>query len=55
MTASQTILMCPPRHFSVDYVINPWMRDQTGKVDRALAAWQWERLRSILSLSLIHI
>jgi arginine dihydrolase len=49
MTASQTILMCPPRHFSVDYVINPWMRDQTGKVDRALAAWQWERLRSILS------
>jgi N-dimethylarginine dimethylaminohydrolase len=49
MTASQTILMCAPGHFSVDYVINHWMKDQTGKVDRALAGWQWERLRSVLS------
>src|SRR3990170_2128298 len=49
MTASQTILMCAPGYFSVDYVINHWMQDQTGKVDRALAGWQWERLRSILS------
>jgi N-dimethylarginine dimethylaminohydrolase len=49
MTQSQTILMCAPGHFSVDYVINHWMQDQTGKVDRALAGWQWERLRSVLS------
>ena len=49
MTASQTILMCAPGHFNVDYVINHWMKDQTGKVDRALAGWQWERLRSVLS------
>ena len=49
MTPSQTILMCEPGYFSVDYVINHWMQDQTGKVDRALALWQWERLRSVLS------
>jgi N-dimethylarginine dimethylaminohydrolase len=49
MTPSQTILMCAPGYFNVDYVINHWMQDQTGKVDRALAGWQWERLRSILS------
>ena len=24
------ILMCPPTHFSVDYVINPWMAGQKG-------------------------
>ncbi len=48
MTASQTILMCEPGYFSVDYVINPWMQDQTGKVDRPLAMSQWERLRGIL-------
>jgi N-dimethylarginine dimethylaminohydrolase len=49
MTQSQTILMCEPGHFNVDYVINHWMLDQTGKVDRALASSQWERLRSIVS------
>jgi N-dimethylarginine dimethylaminohydrolase len=49
MTASQTILMCEPGYFSVDYVINHWMRDQTGKVDRGLAVSQWDRLRAILS------
>ena len=26
MTASQTILMCAPGHFNVDYVINHWMK-----------------------------
>ena len=54
MTPTQTILMCAPGYFSVDYVINHWMKNQTGKVDRALAGWQWERLRSILS-SLIKL
>ncbi|MFA5901896.1 MAG: arginine deiminase-related protein [Hyphomicrobium sp.] len=49
MTANQTILMCEPGHFSVDYVINPWMENQTGMVDRARASRQWERLRTILS------
>ncbi len=48
MTMQQAILMCEPGYFSVDYVINPWMRDQTGKVDHPLAMRQWQQLREIL-------
>ena len=54
MMTQQAILMCEPGYFSVDYVINPWMRDQTGKVDRQLAMRQWQRLRDILA-NLIHL
>lgn len=35
--------MCAPRYFGVDYVINPWMR-QEEPVDTALAVRQWEGL-----------
>ena len=49
MTTPQTILMCEPGHFGVDYVINHWMQNQTGKVDQALATLQWDRLREILA------
>lgn len=45
----QSILMCPPRHFGVDYVINPWMQGQLGQTDHALAQRQWDRLRETLS------
>jgi len=38
------ILVCPPDHFDVDYVINPWMEGQVGDVDVALARSQWESL-----------
>lgn len=34
-------LMCPPDYFGVEYIINPWMEGQIGKVDRALAIKQW--------------
>lgn len=38
-------LMCPPRHFAVDYVINPWMDpDAPVSAERALA--QWDELRA---------
>lgn len=37
--------MCPPDHYGVDYVINPWMAGQCGKTDRALAKKQWENLK----------
>jgi N-dimethylarginine dimethylaminohydrolase len=36
-------LMCEPRHFAVEYAINPWM-DPTAPVDRALAMRQWRSL-----------
>lgn len=44
--------MCPPRHFDVNYSINPWM-DPTKPVDAGLAMAQWERLRDVY-LSLGH-
>ena len=42
---SRRYLMCPPAHFDVVYVINPWM-DPDRAVDRARALSQWEQLRS---------
>ncbi|HET8641632.1 MAG TPA: arginine deiminase-related protein [Pseudonocardiaceae bacterium] len=45
-------LMCPPRHFDVNYSINPWM-DPTKPVDTGVAVTQWERLRDVY-LSLGH-
>jgi len=45
----QTILMCPPDHYGVDYVINPWMQGQLGRTDRALAQRQWDGLRKVLA------
>jgi N-dimethylarginine dimethylaminohydrolase len=36
-------LMCEPRHFAVEYAINPWM-DPTVPVDRELAVRQWRSL-----------
>lgn len=38
------ILVCPPDHFHVDYVINPWMEGQVGHVDAPRARAQWDRL-----------
>jgi lysine-ketoglutarate reductase/saccharopine dehydrogenase-like protein (TIGR00300 family) len=38
------ILVCPPEFFGVDYVINPWMEGQLGRVDRPLAHAQWNAL-----------
>lgn len=46
--SAQTILMCPPNFFNVDYVINPWMQSNCGKVDAATAQGQWENLRQKL-------
>jgi N-dimethylarginine dimethylaminohydrolase len=48
MQKPQTILMCAPDFFGVDYVINPWMAEGLGKTDRALAAKQWEGLKAAL-------
>ena len=42
-------LVCPPDHFGVDYVINPWMRGHVGGVDRDLAVRQWHGLIETLT------
>lgn len=43
------ILMCPPRHFAVDYVINPWMQGQTGHADASVAQRQWDGLKAAIA------
>ena len=45
-THSRTYLMCPPEHFAVEYVINPWMNPDRP-VDVALAMRQWRGLAEV--------
>ena len=42
------VLLCPPTHFGVEYVINPWMRGNVGAASARLARRQWEKLAGIL-------
>jgi len=50
--------MCEPKFFDVRYVINPWMKGNLGKVDRAHTKKQWQNLYDIVarlaSVSLIE-
>jgi lysine-ketoglutarate reductase/saccharopine dehydrogenase-like protein (TIGR00300 family) len=48
MTPKIRFLMCPPDHYEVDYVINPWMEGNIHKSSREQAAAQWEALRMLL-------
>jgi lysine-ketoglutarate reductase/saccharopine dehydrogenase-like protein (TIGR00300 family) len=43
------ILMCRPSHFGVEYVINPWMEGNVGRVRREIAAQQWDKLHGIIN------
>jgi len=50
MSASNDkILMCPPDHFSVEYVINPWMAGNEDSLSPSRAKIQWQRLRDSLA------
>jgi N-dimethylarginine dimethylaminohydrolase len=42
-------LMCPPRLYEVDYVINPWMSGNVHGASRERAAAQWQVLYKALS------
>ena len=42
-------LMCPPVHYGVEYIINPWMEGQLHHTDPALARRQWSALQGILA------
>lgn len=44
MPTTRRYLMCEPRFFAVDYVINPWM-DPTQPVSADVAVAQWTELR----------
>ncbi len=41
------VLMVRPLHYSVEYVINPHMADQVGKVDKIEANNEWNLVRSL--------
>lgn len=43
------ILMCEPRHYHVEYVINPWMKGNVDAVSPARARVQWQALRATLA------
>ena len=43
------VLMCPPTHFGVEYVINPWMEGHVGRADVETAKAQWDGLYQELS------
>ncbi len=45
---TQTILMCPPDHFKIAYVINPWMEGHFANTDDGLARRQWDALRALI-------
>ncbi|MDD5248692.1 MAG: arginine deiminase-related protein [Rhodocyclaceae bacterium] len=45
----ETLLMCTPEGFAVDYDINPWMTAQVGRVSSVLATAQWRALFEQLS------
>src|SRR5688500_16856995 len=49
MPANPRLLMCPPTHFAVDYVINPWMEGNLHATNPALAQSQWSALHEVLS------
>lgn len=48
MTTEIQFLMCPPDHYDVDYVINPWMEGNIHKSSRERAVQQWEGLYHII-------
>ena len=41
--------MCPPDHYDVVDVKNPFMEDHVGGVDRAAARAQWDALAGVFS------
>ncbi len=43
------ILMCPPDHFNVDYVINPWMEGNVDQASPERARGQWRVLRDTIA------
>ncbi len=48
MTDSIRFLMCPPTHYDVDYVINPWMEGNLQRPSKERAMEQWQELYHII-------
>jgi len=41
-------LMCPPQHYEVNYVINPWMAGNVHRSSRERATGQWQELYKVM-------
>jgi lysine-ketoglutarate reductase/saccharopine dehydrogenase-like protein (TIGR00300 family) len=58
MPPTVKLLMCSPRYFDVEYVINTWMEGNVGKTVRGLALDQWRalhaRLQAVAEIELIR-
>lgn len=54
----ETMVMCTPEGFAVNYEINPWMRNQIGQVSlsRAVAQWRglFDKLSALADVKLMH-
>ncbi|MGK7913337.1 MAG: TIGR00300 family protein [Synechococcus sp.] len=48
MTDSIRFLMCPPDHYDIDYIINPWMSGNLHRLNREDAHQQWQQLCTTL-------
>jgi N-dimethylarginine dimethylaminohydrolase len=48
MAMNDRYLMCPPDHFEVSYVINPWMEGNVSLSNNETARSQWENLAGML-------
>jgi N-dimethylarginine dimethylaminohydrolase len=48
MASSDRLLLCMPRFYGVEYVINPWMKGNVGRADAGVALGQWEQFRTAL-------
>lgn len=49
MISKPRLLMCPPDHYDVDYVINPWMEGNIHKPSHDRAVEQWQALSRLLA------
>src|SRR5262249_56151381 len=47
--SEERFLLCRPRFYGVEYVINPWMEGNIGRTDGELARRQWETLAEALA------
>ncbi len=49
MPPENRFLLCPPDHYQVHYVINPWMEGNIDRSRHGRAVEQWEGLHRVLS------
>jgi N-dimethylarginine dimethylaminohydrolase len=56
LPAGPEFLMCAPKHYEVNYVINPWMAPNVHRSSRQRAEEQWAGLhRALGKVALVHL